>query len=156
MKKFSRQGGWSDCSVDAFRSGLEEKIAKQLEDAGIEYLYEKASVSYIIPASDHKYWPDFVLKNGIIIEGKGLFEVSDRKKHLLIKAQYPQLDIRFVFSNPNQKLYKGSPTTYAIWCKKHGYKYAKKLIPAEWFKEKRKTTEGLIPKPTKLEKRKEA
>jgi len=147
LKKFSRQGGWSEVNTDSFRSGLEVKIAKQLQDAGVEYRYEKDVISYIIPASNHKYNPDFVLPNGIIVEGKGLFETSDRKKHLLIRSQYPHLDIRFVFSNPNQKLYKGSPTTYAKWCLKYGYKFAKAFIPVEWLTEKpKKDTKGLIPK----------
>ncbi len=89
------------------------------------------------------------MENGIIIEGKGIFEVEDRQKHLLIKQQYPHLDIRFVFSNPTHKLYKGSKTTYGDWCDKYGFKYASKLIPASWFKEGRKDMKGLIKKKEK-------
>ena len=100
-------------------------------------------MTYEIPASVHRYTPDFILDNGIIIEAKGLFESDDRKKHLLIKATYPQLDIRFVFQNPKNKLYKGSKTTYADWCDKNGYKYSTKLIPSAWFKESKKNTTGL-------------
>lgn len=69
--------------------------------------------------------------------------MADRKKHLLIKAQYPQLDIRFVFQNPNNTIRKGSKTTYADWCKKHDYQYATKLIPEAWFHEPKKPTTGL-------------
>lgn len=61
---------------------------------------------------------------------------ADRKKHLLVKIQHPDLDIRFVFSNPNAKLRKGSPTTYADWCKKNGFLYAGKTVPLEWVQEK--------------------
>lgn len=86
------------------------------------------------------------MSNGVIIEAKGLFEVADRQKHLLIKKQYPHLDIRFVFQNPHNKIYKGSSTTYAKWCDKYGFKWARRYIPAAWFKEKRKDTTGLIPK----------
>lgn len=75
-----------------------------------------------------------------------MFDVEDRKKHLLIKSEYPHLDIRFVFSNPRNKIYKGSKTTYADWCKQHGYKYATKLIPNSWFTEKAKDTHGLLKK----------
>lgn len=148
-RTFSRSGGWSEEIPTGFRSGLEEKIAKQLEAAGIPVVFEQYSVKYEIPASGHVYTPDFVLPNGIIIEGKGLFEADDRKKHLLIKQQYPELDIRFVFSNPLTKLYKGSKTTYAMWCVKYGFQFAKKLIPAEWFKEKVKYAVGLIAKKSK-------
>lgn len=100
---------------------------------------------YTIPATDHIYTPDFVLPNGIIIEAKGLFETDDRQKHLLVKKQYPHLEIRFVFSNPNTKIYKGSKTTYAAWCEKHGYMYAKGFIPDEWLSDTHKySTEGLL------------
>lgn len=108
--------------------------------------YEGYCIKYEIPSSMHTYTPDFPLPNGIIVESKGLFETTDRQKHLLIKKQYPHLDIRFVFSNPNQKINKGSKTSYADWCVKNGYKYAKKLIPVEWLKEKKRDTTGLIEK----------
>ena len=147
---FSRFGGRSVTIQGGFRSGLEETIAKQLKDAGVPVSFEQYTIKYVIPASDHVYTPDFVLPNGIIVEGKGLFESEDRKKHLLIKQQYPHLDIRFVFSNPSQKLYKGSKTTYADWCDKYGLLYAKKFVPGEWLKEKTKTNKtGLLPKGTK-------
>lgn len=94
------------------------------------------------------------MRNNIIIEAKGLFEVKDRQKHLLIKKQYPHLDIRFVFSNPKNKLYKGSKTTYADWCDQNGFKYAAKIIPAAWFKERKKSLVGLQIKETKNGKRK--
>jgi hypothetical protein len=148
-RSFTRTGGWSEPVEDSFRSGLEVTIAKQLTDAGIPFRYEQDTISYIIPASNHTYNPDFVLPNGVIVEGKGLFEIADRKKHLFIKTQYPHLDIRFVFSNPNQKLYKGSKTTYAQWCDKNGFKYAKKLIPVGWLKESPTDITGLKPKKVK-------
>ena len=49
----------------------------------------------------------------IIIETKGRFVTADRQKMLLVKEQYPDLDIRFVFSNPNSRISKKSKTTYA-------------------------------------------
>ena len=98
--------------------------------------YESFKISYVIPASNHTYLPDFKLPNGIIIETKGRFILQDRKKHLLIQKQYPTFDIRFVFSNSRVKISKKSKTTYADWCEKHGFKYADKLIPKSWFNEK--------------------
>jgi hypothetical protein len=94
-------------------------------------------IEYIEPARTRKYTPDFILPNKIIVETKGRFTASDRKKHLLVKEQYPKLDLRFVFSNSRQKLYKGAKSTYADWCKKHGFKYADKSIPSSWIKEGR-------------------
>jgi hypothetical protein len=117
------------------RSGLEDKIAAQLDEAGVEYDYEKVKLDYSIP---HKYTPDFILANGIIVEGKGLFDSADRTKHLAVKKQHPHLDIRFVFSRSASPLYKGSKSTYATWCERNGFAYADKLIPEAWLKEREK------------------
>ena len=54
------------------------------------------------------------------------------KKHLLVKEQQPNLDIRFVFGNSKNKIYKGSKTSYADWCNKNGFMFADKIIPNEW------------------------
>lgn len=118
-----------------FRSGLEESVGQQLKDLKVNYTYESSVIEYTIPARSAKYTPDFFLPNGIIVETKGRFTAIDRKKHLMVKEQNPELDIRFVFSNPNTKLRKGSKTTYGMWCDKHGYQYAKGEIPTEWFDE---------------------
>jgi len=120
-----------------YRSGLEETIANQLQKKDIPFEYENKAniVKYVIPASDHTYLPDFKLPNGIIVETKGRFVLADRKKHKLIKEQYPDLDIRFVFSNSNTKISKGSKTTYASWCEKLGIPYADKTIPQSWLDE---------------------
>jgi hypothetical protein len=117
-----------------YRSGLEEDICKKLDEAGVPYEYEKMKIKYIKPATENQYTPDIVLLNsGIIVELKGRFMVADRKKHLLIKRQHPELEIRFVFQNSNQKITKGSRTTYAMWCQKNGFIFADKEIPKEWF-----------------------
>lgn len=118
-----------------FRSGLEERIAEQLDKAGVEYTYEKLKLDYVKPASKHVYTPDFVLANGIIIETKGRFLLADRQKHILVKKHNPTLDIRFVFSNSNARISKASTTTYAQWCIKNGFKYADKTVPEEWMNE---------------------
>lgn len=121
-----------------YRSGLEEKNVDFLKSININPHYEEYYLKYTIPASEHKYTPDFVLPNGIIIETKGVFDAEDRKKHVLIKAQHPELDIRFVFSRSKTPIYKGSKTTYASFCEKNGFKYADKVIPEEWINEPRK------------------
>ena len=118
-----------------FKSGLEENISKQIEGKGIEVQYESEKVAYVIPASEHTYNPDFKLPNGIRVETKGRFVLAHRKKHLLVKEQNPNLDIRFVFSNSKNKINKKSKTTYGDWCDKHGFKYADKEIPDSWFSE---------------------
>jgi hypothetical protein len=122
-----------------FRSGLEKDISTTMDVLQVPYAYEKLKISYLIPASRHTYLPDFILlDNGIVVESKGRFVQEDRQKHELIKDQYRWLDIRFVFSNPNQKISTKSKTTYASWCEKRGFLYASKEIPAEWYLEEPK------------------
>lgn len=120
-----------------YRSGLEENISSKLSEFGVDGEYEQHKIKYTKPATEHTYTPDFKLPNGIFVETKGRFVTEDRKKHLLIRAQYPQLDIRFVFQNSRNKIRKGSPTTYADWCNKHGFIYADKTIPQEWLFERK-------------------
>lgn len=123
-----------------FRSGLEDTTALQITSNGAKLLYETSKIKYTIPESDHVYTPDFILPNGIIVETKGRFMIEDRKKHLLIRAQHPEKDIRFVFTRSATKLYKGARTTYADWCVKYNFKFADKKIPDSWFNEQQKET----------------
>ena len=122
-----------------FRSGLEDTINESLKSAKKLYGYETEKLSYIKPATNHTYTPDFVLpkKNGgkLYIETKGRWVKVDREKMDFVFQQHPDIDIRFVFQNPNAKLYKGSKTTYAQYCDKKGWLWAKKEIPSEWLDE---------------------
>lgn len=128
-----------------YRSGLEEVNSNLLRSFCIEPKYEQSYIEYVVPESKHRYTPDFVLPNGIIIETKGVWDSEDRKKHLLIKEQHPQLDIRFVFSRSATPIYKGSKTTYASFCEKNEIPYADKKIPKEWLEEAHKTIpEGVL------------
>ena len=121
-----------------FRSGLEERVSEQLAFLNILDCYEIKKIPFVQPAKNRNYTPDFWLPNGIIVETKGVFTVQDRQKHLLIKEQYPDLDLRFVFSNSKNKLRKGSKTTYADWCNKYDFIFADQLIPEEWINEKKR------------------
>jgi hypothetical protein len=129
-KKFSRK---AVAAKYGFRSGLEMDINESLKNQGIDGEYEQHVITYIKPATNHKYHPDFRLPNGIYVETKGRFLTDDRKKHLLIKEQHPELDIRFLFQNSKTKISKASKTTYADWCEKHGFLYADKTIPTDWL-----------------------
>lgn len=120
-----------------YRSGLEEKVCAELKEAGVHFTYEENLIRYIKPARAARYTPDVVLDNGIIVELKGRFVTEDRQKHLLIKAQHPNLDIRFVFSNSKTRISKTSATTYAMWCEHHGFQYADKHVPILWTHELR-------------------
>lgn len=134
---------WQRKNQSSFRSGLEVAVNEQLKNSGIGYSYEGElnTIRYIMPESKHRYLCDFLLSNGILIESKGLFTSDDRKKHKLIQSQYPQLDIRFLFSRINNKLSKSSKTTYGDWCYKNGFMFCEKEIPEAWLKEKKKKAE---------------
>lgn len=116
-----------------FRSGLEMQIDEALKSQGIDGQYEQHVIDYTKPETKHKYHPDFKLPNGIFVETKGRFVAEDRKKHLLIKQQHPELDIRFLFQNSKAKISKASKTTYADWCIKYGFQFADKVIPEDWL-----------------------
>ena len=118
---------------NGYRSGLEDVISKDLKDRGVDFGYETVKINWKL-VENKTYTPDFILPNGIIIESKGRFVSDDRKKHLKVREQNPELDIRFVFSNSRNKIRKGSKTTYAMWCEKNNFLYADKRIPDKWIK----------------------
>jgi hypothetical protein len=130
--------------IHGFRSGLEESVAAELRSQKVQYEFEETKLKYTKPEKLHTYTPDFYLPAAdIFVETKGLFVTADRQKMKLIKEQYPDLDIRFVFSRSASKISKRSKTTYGMWCTKYGFKYADKHIPKEWLcetKEKKQTS----------------
>lgn len=120
-----------------YRSGLEQKVLDSLKHRKCNASYECFKIEWEDLAY-RTYTPDFLLPNGVIIETKGRFTPEDRRKHLVIKKQHPDLDIRFVFSNSKSKLRKGAKTTYASWCERYGFMYADRDVPQEWIDEKKK------------------
>jgi len=114
------------------RSGFEYDVYKAAKEKGydIRSYYETHVIEWV--PKTKKYCPDFVLPNGIIIEVKGRLTTADRQKHLAVKEQYPDLDVRFIFQFDN-KLATNSATRYSDWCDKHGFMYAFKEIPIEWL-----------------------
>ena len=122
-----------------YRSGLEATNAERLKKLGVTFSFESEKINYTKPSTKHTYTPDFVIIKSdgskMYVETKGRFLFDDAKKHLLIKAQHPALDIRFVFSSLNAKVGQSKVTTCAVWAEKHGYKYAHKTIPDEWLNE---------------------
>ena len=123
--------------IQGFRSGIEEKIAQQITEAGIDPKFETIKLLYKVN-KNCTYTPDFPVGKRIIIETKGRFQTADRMKMLLVKEQHPEYEFRFIFTNPNAKISKVSNTTYGRWCEKNGFKYAAKVVPDEWLKEIKK------------------
>lgn len=110
------------------RNSGEEGFLEDLKSRGVDVKYESLKLKWV---EEHIYTPDFQLSNGIIVEYKGYFDAQDRRKHLHIKQQYPDLDIRFVFQK-DQPLRRGAKSRYSDWCEKNNIKYAFGFLPKEW------------------------
>jgi len=131
------------------RSKFEDKIAKELDDAGMSFTYETWSYQYdealrknLAKCADCGsksllrtgwYTPDFFLANGTIIETKGRFTAADRRKMAAIQADHPDLDIKMLFMRDN-KIHKNSTTHYSDWCMQNNYDYAIGSVPERWLK----------------------
>jgi hypothetical protein len=113
-----------------YRSGFEERIAKELDKRAIPYLYEAQSFEY---TTRSRYKPDLFLMNGVILELKGFFSPSDRRKHVAMKEQHPELDVRMVFQR-NNLLTRKSKSTYGMWCDKYDIPWCVwPDIPTDWL-----------------------
>jgi hypothetical protein len=133
-----------------FRSGLEKKVAEQLDEEGVAYGHESQWIRYIVPEREAKYLPDFSFDGcPIIIEAKGRFGggnpkfkqpatdgAKERQKLILLKEQHPELDIRLVFERASSPIYPKSPTSQGKWATDHGFLWSDKgIVPDEWIKE---------------------
>ena len=116
-------------------------FASKLTEDKIKFDYESRKIKYkkydTIPTCT--YTPDFPLvkKDGSLmyLETKGRFLSADRSKHLRVKKEHPDLDIRFVFQYDNW-LTKTKTSKYSDWCIKKGFKYTVGTsIPKEWMEE---------------------
>jgi len=143
-----------------YRNKLERAVGAQLHAAGISFDYEGEWITYDVPARTAKYLPDFRPRGtNIILETKGWFGrqgAKERQKLILLKEQHPELDIRIVFSDAKKPIYKGSPTTYAMWATDHGFTYSDKgMIPKSWHTDlKRQTCTPLLSQATSSSPRK--
>ena len=122
-----------------YRSGLEKVVAEYLKQHQKQLRYEELKIEWR-DLRYRTYTPDFVLDNGIIIETKGIFERPDQKKHVWIKRQHPNTDIRFVFTNADKWYRKDvKHMTYGKWCDKMGFKYCNyrqfPRVIKEWLNE---------------------
>lgn len=120
----------------AMRSIGEVKFAADLEDKKIPYDYEPDKFKYI--PTVRTYCPDFRVKKRkrgggfMYLEYKGNLRGTDRTKMRLFKKQYPDVDLRFIFEKPGNKLNKQSKTTYSDWASQYGFPWAECVMPPEW------------------------
>lgn len=113
--------------IGKYKSKLEERFAKLFPEAQ----YEVEKLKYIDVKS---YTPDFKI-GSIFWETKGYFDAEDRRKHLLIQEQYPEVQVILVFENPKKKIHPKSKTTYGEWCDRHAI---------AWYSIKELETEGEV------------
>lgn len=117
------------------RSKFEKRVADSLSDRGVRYLYEKTKISYVEPAVERTYTPDFQLRGrDWWLECKGVLTYIERKKLLDIRASNPDKEIRLLFQRDNV-IYRGSKTRYTDWAKANGFKCAVGEVPQEWLEE---------------------
>lgn len=114
-------------------SWLEFSVIEDLLINGQQFKYQPTPLYYTTEPKRSRYTPDIELPNGVLIEIKGYLRITDIQKHLLLKAQHPGVDLRFVFDNPNKKITGRKKLTYAEWCTKHGFLYAEKVVPIAWL-----------------------
>lgn len=85
---------------------------------------EPEVLKYEVPASTHRYYPDWRIPGtDIYLETKGIWDVKARAKMLLVQAQHPDKTFIMVFQNPNLPIRKGSKTSVSAWCDKNCLKW---------------------------------
>ena len=116
-----------------YKSKFEIDIANLLGDKAE---YEPDKLKFIQPAKNRTYCPDFKIGPYTYIEAKGKFTFQDMDKMLWVKEQHPDKQFLILFMNANNKIRKGSPTTYGEWATKKGFIWAdwkSQRIPANWL-----------------------
>lgn len=143
MKSSAQKAGKAAGFDEKFRSNFELQVASLLKYWRCPYEFEAEVIPWVSEPEPHKYNPDFKIttRTGkiIYVETKGMFELSDMKKHLAIQKQHPDKDIRFVFSNPNAWYRAARTRSYGKWATSNGFKWCGKnqvkKVLLEWINE---------------------
>lgn len=99
------------------RSKLEDEVSKIMPDG----TYECEKIEYTIPATIHRYTPDFTTGE-IRWEVKGRFrDIDEAKKYLYVKQSNPDIDLRFIISSEKTMMPKSKKTTMKEWLEKNGF-----------------------------------
>ena len=118
-----------------------------MDEEGIPYKYEPFTVALELEVPGHKcldcsskrvgrtskYTPDFILvRSGWVIEAKGKFTAKDRKRVLAYFEQHNRDKFALLFMR-NNRLTKGSKTTYTAWAEKHGIPCSVGWLSEDWL-----------------------
>lgn len=115
---------------------FEERVIGDLSDRRIPFEYEPEAISYSV---ERRYIPDLRLSETLYVELKGYFRQDAQRKMKAVKAQHPELDIRFVFQKADatiqgaKKRKDGSKMTCSEWAERNGFAWAEETIPEEWL-----------------------
>jgi len=103
----------------------------------------KIELIYTVPAQRKNYLLERVaLNTKIIINRLSKLTPGEREKLNLIKDQYPDADLRFIVSNPDAPIEKGSTVSIGNWLTDRGFLWAKHTMPEAWLKEIQKQQKG--------------
>jgi hypothetical protein len=114
---------------------FEGRVIQDLDERGVPYEYEPTKMAYHV---ERHYIPDLSVGD-MIVELKGYLRQDSQRKMKAIKAQYPDLDIRFVFQNANstiqgaKKRKDGTKMTCGEWADRQGFVWSEGTIPEEWL-----------------------
>lgn len=147
MRRRGSRGG----RTDGWRSDLERDVGYWLDCNDYIYSYESKAYAYHVPARNvecgacgntarnlkvRHYTPDFFFPNGVIIEAKGSFGQTDRRKvERTIKEHGIDLRMLFLRNNLIGRADR-TKTRYGDWCDKRSIPWAlwpKDQIPREWL-----------------------
>lgn len=114
---------------------FEEAVLSDLDSRGVPYMYEPDKLAYYV---ERHYIPDLKLGT-MIVELKGYFRQDSQRKMKAVKAQYPDMDVRFVFQKASatiqgaKKRKDGTKMTCAEWADRNGFVWSEGTIPEEWL-----------------------
>ena len=122
------------------KSTFEERVIADLTSRNVPHEYEPIKLAYHV---ERNYIPDLRVGN-MIIELKGYFRQDSQRKMKAVKAQHPELDIRFVFQRGSstiqgsKKRKDGTKMTCMEWAERNGFVWAETTIPKEWLNDNTK------------------
>ncbi|MCI0528754.1 MAG: hypothetical protein L0Y56_15050, partial [Nitrospira sp.] len=124
-----RSAKFNPVTVMRYRSKLEQR----LHTGPLAKLIYEPKEHTLVYAVVKTYLPDFA-GSGFLLEAKGRFRTyEDARKHLAIREYNPEVDLRFVLSNPSVTAYPGSRQTLGDWLTKHGFEWCHECaIPGGW------------------------
>lgn len=113
-----------------YRSGFEAGIARDLDLRDLEYEYEAETLWYSEPRFTRVDWKIRTASGReILVESKGYFPPSDRRKVAAVAEANPDVDYRLLLQS------ESDAKRHLAWLKKHKIKYAVGKIPDAWFNE---------------------